>query len=108
MTVDDVWSGRLTARHVNALIRGLMTNSDSRVRAHKFGDARWIGFDQTTFAVAAVHDWLAAIALGLGGQKFSKDAGYKIPATPGSTTEDLVAPNVADFNVAGFLRKLHQ
>lgn len=78
------------------------------------GDPRWTGWSIDTTAIADLHDLIAALMAGLGGKELPANArfprpGQPTPDAPAASAEPApVAATIADFNVAGFLRRIHE
>jgi hypothetical protein len=72
------------------------------------GDPRWLGWTVDTSAAADLYDLIAALISGLGGKKLPASSRYVRPTLPSTGDPNLAAPTIAEFNVSGFLRKVHE
>ncbi|MFD5864354.1 hypothetical protein ACFWGP_05345 [Agromyces sp. NPDC127015] len=107
--VDDVWAGRVSARHVLTLAGQLLRNPQSRFRADRLGDDRWIGWTLESSALAGIHDVLLGIGYALAQKQMPADAFFKRPTTPfvEQAEPNLFAPTIAEFNIGSFMRQIH-
>lgn len=106
MKLEDVRTGRHSARFVNQLINHLTINPQSRIFALEQGDLDWKGWDAATSIAASTHNMLAMFIAG-----FAKEGDVDLDAllvrypgeddtTPPATTE-IRFESIADFIARG-------
>jgi hypothetical protein len=81
----------------------LLHHPMSRFRAARLGGPQFLGWDDNTYLLADVRDSMLAIALGLSDTP-SDFTPYPRPESELEQPED--GGTIADFDVAGFMRKL--
>ena len=110
IVLEDVWSGKVSTGRVLILVEHLLLNPASRCRAIRYGgDLRWIGWDYNSEVLASLFDLVTAFAAG---KNFSNDMrferpGHSVAGRGSSEPEELVAPTIADFNAAAFMRQVY-
>ena len=101
LNLEDVWLGKVSARHARVCVEQQFHNPRSRLfDAARNGEHRLHGFDENTRVSIAIHDLLVSVVNGLG-----KSNAKRYPM-PGVQKEEkrLMAATVRDFDAAGFLR----
>lgn len=108
LSLEDVWTGRVSAGYVLGLIEHLHLNPHSRVRMIALGgDVRWIGWDANADIAAARFDQLTQIVAGFGKSKANASNVYPRPGgKPDDMPSEAFAGSVDDFEIDKFMAAL--
>lgn len=68
LNIDDVWTGRLSVRHVLYLANHLVLNPHSRVFAIRGGSPELQGWDAATVVAVRTHNVIVSLIQGLAGK----------------------------------------
>ena len=101
MNIDDVWTGRLSARHVVILTNQLVLNPNSRVYALKGGASDLQGWTTEATIAARTHNLIAGILAGFSKGVSASDLLIEHPAV--RVANEVKQPKtLAEFSISGF------
>lgn len=104
LNIDDVWAGRVSARHVVIVTRQLALNPHSRTFATRNGDALAQGWDAATVIAARTHNVLVGFLSGFGGEP-NDELFVKFPGVDKPEVEQ--PKTLAEFSDIGFTRFIY-
>ncbi|MGO2188180.1 MAG: hypothetical protein ACTH4Y_08025 [Microbacterium gubbeenense] len=106
--IDDVWAGRVSARHVLILAHQLTAVPDSRVFALRGGTPQLQGWDSGTVIAARTHNLIVTLINGLSGKSgdVPDDLFIHYPGTQKKPVEDQ-PKTLADFSSIGFAKFMY-